>query len=80
MFILLVSMNNCNFLVPQKVKVYMGEGWYYDFHRTHFDAFSPPDFYARVSTLIFPFPSPKFFGVIKLLYCTVLIFTSLNLF
>ncbi|XP_002533650.2 phosphoinositide phospholipase C 2 [Ricinus communis] len=31
-----------------KVKVYMGEGWYYDFDRTHFDAYSPPDFYARV--------------------------------
>ncbi|XP_050387700.1 phosphoinositide phospholipase C 2-like isoform X2 [Argentina anserina] len=31
-----------------KVKVYMGEGWYYDFKHTHFDAYSPPDFYARV--------------------------------
>ncbi|KAJ0101423.1 hypothetical protein Patl1_06615 [Pistacia atlantica] len=31
-----------------KVIVYMGEGWYYDFHHTHFDAYSPPDFYARV--------------------------------
>ncbi|KAJ7963980.1 Phosphoinositide phospholipase C [Quillaja saponaria] len=31
-----------------KVTVYMGEGWYYDFRHTHFDAFSPPDFYARV--------------------------------
>ncbi|KAF2319085.1 hypothetical protein GH714_013176 [Hevea brasiliensis] len=26
----------------------MGEGWRNDFDRTHFDAFSPPDFYARV--------------------------------
>jgi len=26
----------------------MGEGWYYDFKHTHFDQFSPPDFYARV--------------------------------
>lgn len=26
----------------------MGEGWYYDFEHTHFDAYSPPDFYARV--------------------------------
>lgn len=26
----------------------MGEGWYYDFKHTHFDAYSPPDFYARV--------------------------------
>uniref|UniRef100_A0A7N0THH3 Phosphoinositide phospholipase C n=1 Tax=Kalanchoe fedtschenkoi TaxID=63787 RepID=A0A7N0THH3_KALFE len=31
-----------------KVKVYMGEGWYYDFSHTHFDAYSPPDFYARI--------------------------------
>ncbi|KAL8171442.1 hypothetical protein V2J09_023246 [Rumex salicifolius] len=31
-----------------KVTVYMGEGWYYDFSHTHFDAYSPPDFYARV--------------------------------
>ncbi|XP_047316078.1 phosphoinositide phospholipase C 2-like [Impatiens glandulifera] len=31
-----------------KVSVYMGEGWYFDFKHTHFDAYSPPDFYARV--------------------------------
>lgn len=31
-----------------KVKVYMGEGWHADFHRTHFDRFSPPDFFVRV--------------------------------
>ncbi|XP_021295642.1 phosphoinositide phospholipase C 2-like [Herrania umbratica] len=31
-----------------KVTVYMGEGWYHDFHHTHFDAYSPPDFYTRV--------------------------------
>ncbi|XP_028792784.1 phosphoinositide phospholipase C 2 [Neltuma alba] len=31
-----------------KVTVYMGEGWYIDFPHTHFDQFSPPDFYARV--------------------------------
>lgn len=31
-----------------KVTVYMGEGWYYDFRHTHFDTYSPPDFYARV--------------------------------
>lgn len=31
-----------------KVTVYMGEGWYYDFPHTHFDQFSPPDFYVRV--------------------------------
>ncbi|KAJ0553174.1 putative phosphoinositide phospholipase C [Helianthus annuus] len=31
-----------------KVTVFMGEGWYYDFSHTHFDAYSPPDFYTRV--------------------------------
>ncbi|KAK9290571.1 hypothetical protein L1049_008741 [Liquidambar formosana] len=31
-----------------KVKVYMGEGWRKDFQHTHFDFYSPPDFYARV--------------------------------
>ncbi|KAL3837750.1 hypothetical protein ACJIZ3_022341 [Penstemon smallii] len=31
-----------------KVTLYMGEGWYYDFSHTHFDNYSPPDFYAKV--------------------------------
>ncbi|XP_057955148.1 phosphoinositide phospholipase C 2-like isoform X2 [Malania oleifera] len=31
-----------------RVKVYMGEGWHVDFHHTHFDRFSPPDFFVRV--------------------------------
>ncbi|GMH04198.1 hypothetical protein Nepgr_006037 [Nepenthes gracilis] len=31
-----------------KVTLYMGDGWYYDFRHNHFDAFSPPDFYARI--------------------------------
>ncbi|GAV90901.1 C2 domain-containing protein/PI-PLC-Y domain-containing protein, partial [Cephalotus follicularis] len=31
-----------------KVTVFKGEGWYFDFRHTHFDAYSPPDFYARV--------------------------------
>ncbi|KAI4382777.1 hypothetical protein MLD38_008695 [Melastoma candidum] len=31
-----------------KVTVYLGEGWYYDFGDTHFDVYSPPDFYTRV--------------------------------
>ncbi|CAM8973313.1 unnamed protein product [Rhodiola kirilowii] len=31
-----------------KVKVYMGEGWYMDFSHSHFDTYSPPDFYTRV--------------------------------
>jgi hypothetical protein len=28
----------------------MGDGWRLDFSQTHFDAFSPPDFYTKVST------------------------------
>ncbi|XP_015579164.1 phosphoinositide phospholipase C 2 [Ricinus communis] len=31
-----------------KVKVYMGDGWYNDFHEPGFDVFSEPDFYVRV--------------------------------
>ncbi|KAK9126095.1 hypothetical protein Scep_014941 [Stephania cephalantha] len=31
-----------------KVTVYMGDGWRSDFSPTHFDNYSPPDFYARV--------------------------------
>ncbi|XP_020087006.1 phosphoinositide phospholipase C 6-like isoform X1 [Ananas comosus] len=31
-----------------KVKVYLGDGWRMDFSQTHFDAYSPPDFYTRV--------------------------------
>ncbi|GMP89685.1 hypothetical protein CsSME_00041150 [Camellia sinensis var. sinensis] len=31
-----------------QVKVYMGDGWHLDFKQTHFDLYSPPDFYARV--------------------------------
>ncbi|KAK2640998.1 hypothetical protein Ddye_022761 [Dipteronia dyeriana] len=32
-----------------KVKIYLGEGWHYDFSRTHFDQCSPPDFFAKVA-------------------------------
>lgn len=31
-----------------KVKIYMGDGWRMDFKPTHFDVYSPPDFYTRV--------------------------------
>lgn len=31
-----------------KVKVYQGQGWAEKFSKTHFDKFSPPDFYTRV--------------------------------
>ncbi|KAK8675121.1 hypothetical protein V6N13_033191 [Hibiscus sabdariffa] len=31
-----------------KVKIYMGDGWRLDFSHTHFDAYSPPDFYSKI--------------------------------
>ncbi|KAG5238353.1 phosphoinositide phospholipase [Salix suchowensis] len=31
-----------------KVKIYSGEGWHLDFHHTHFDQYSPPDFLVKV--------------------------------
>ncbi|KAI5663460.1 hypothetical protein M9H77_22783 [Catharanthus roseus] len=31
-----------------KVKAYMGEGWSLDFPKTHFDKYSPPDFYVKI--------------------------------
>ncbi|CAL9180361.1 unnamed protein product [Musa hybrid cultivar] len=31
-----------------KVTVYTGDGWRFDYHKSHFDTCSPPDFYARV--------------------------------
>ncbi|KAL1804981.1 hypothetical protein ACET3Z_028049 [Daucus carota] len=31
-----------------KVKVYLGDGWRLDFSHTHFDAYSPPDFYTKI--------------------------------
>ncbi|KAJ7964194.1 Phosphoinositide phospholipase C [Quillaja saponaria] len=31
-----------------KVRVYMGEGWHMEFHETHFDSYSPPDFFTKV--------------------------------
>lgn len=31
-----------------KVKVYMGDGWHLDFKTTHFDIYSPPDFYVKI--------------------------------
>ncbi|RHN57130.1 putative phosphoinositide phospholipase C [Medicago truncatula] len=35
-----------------KVKVYMGNGWNSDFSKTHFDTFSPPDFYTKCLCLL----------------------------
>ncbi|KAH9603850.1 hypothetical protein KSS87_005970 [Heliosperma pusillum] len=34
--------------ITLKVKVYMGDGWHVDFMQTHFDLYSPPDFYVKV--------------------------------
>ncbi|GMI81718.1 phosphatidylinositol-specific phospholipase C4 [Hibiscus trionum] len=31
-----------------RVRVYMGDGWNLDFKKTHFDTYSPPDFYTKV--------------------------------
>nr|CAC13988.1 phosphoinositide-specific phospholipase C [Digitaria sanguinalis] len=40
-----------------KVKVYMGEGWHKDFKQTHFDTYSPPDFYVEVGIAGVPLDS-----------------------
>nr|XP_043631185.1 phosphoinositide phospholipase C 6-like [Erigeron canadensis] len=31
-----------------RVRVYMGDGWRMDFSQTHFDTYSPPDFYTKM--------------------------------
>ncbi|KAK6125973.1 hypothetical protein DH2020_040281 [Rehmannia glutinosa] len=40
-----------------QIKIYMGEGWNLDFHRTHFDLYSPPDFYVKIGIAGVPFDS-----------------------
>ncbi|KAF8394919.1 hypothetical protein HHK36_018858 [Tetracentron sinense] len=30
------------------VRIYMGDGWDLDFKKTHFDSYSPPDFYTKI--------------------------------
>ncbi|KAK7387457.1 hypothetical protein VNO78_28278 [Psophocarpus tetragonolobus] len=42
-----------------KVKVYRGDGWSSDFSATHFDRFSPPDFYTKVCIVGVPADSVK---------------------
>ncbi|XAR71930.1 Phosphoinositide phospholipase C [Bertholletia excelsa] len=42
-----------------KVKVYMGDGWRRDFKQTHFDKYSPPDFYTKVYILGVPTDAAK---------------------
>lgn len=34
-----------------KVRVYMGDGWRMDFSKTHFDSYSPPDFYVKLCVM-----------------------------
>lgn len=42
-----------------KVKVYMGDGWHLEFRGTHFDPFSPPDFFTKVQILGVPADTKK---------------------
>ncbi|CAL5363867.1 unnamed protein product [Camellia sinensis] len=42
-----------------KVRVYMGDGWRLDFSPTHFDAYSPPDFYTKIHILGVPADEAK---------------------
>ncbi|CAA0834407.1 Phosphoinositide phospholipase C 6 [Striga hermonthica] len=42
-----------------KVIVYMGDGWRMDFSHTHFDTFSPPDFYTKIYILGVPADDAK---------------------
>ncbi|XP_021666256.2 phosphoinositide phospholipase C 2 isoform X2 [Hevea brasiliensis] len=49
-----------------QVKVLMGEGWDLDFHRTHFDLYSPPDFFVKLAVAGVPGDKAKRkTGVIK---------------
>ncbi|CAN6995254.1 hypothetical protein IGI04_017784 [Brassica rapa subsp. trilocularis] len=41
------------------VKVYMGDGWRLDFSHTHFDSYSPPDFYTKVYIVGVPVDNAK---------------------
>ncbi|KAJ6908881.1 hypothetical protein NC652_019982 [Populus alba x Populus x berolinensis] len=41
------------------VKVYLGDGWRLDFSHTHFDSYSPPDFYTKVYIVGVPADAAK---------------------
>ncbi|CAM8955363.1 unnamed protein product [Rhodiola kirilowii] len=41
------------------VKIYLGDGWRMDFSQTHFDKYSPPDFYTKVHIVGVPADSVK---------------------
>ncbi|XP_042030964.1 phosphoinositide phospholipase C 6-like [Salvia splendens] len=42
-----------------KVVVYMGDGWRLDFSHTHFDTYSPPDFYTKIYIIGVPLDAAK---------------------
>ncbi|KAM3320400.1 phosphoinositide phospholipase C 6 [Capsicum chacoense] len=42
-----------------RVRVYLGDGWRLDFSHTHFDAFSPPDFYTKLYIIGVPADAAK---------------------
>ncbi|XP_059302386.1 phosphoinositide phospholipase C 6-like [Lycium ferocissimum] len=42
-----------------RVRVYLGDGWRMDFSHTHFDAFSPPDFYTKLYIIGVPVDAAK---------------------
>ncbi|WCJ19864.1 Phosphoinositide phospholipase C 4 [Euphorbia peplus] len=42
-----------------KVKVYLGDGWRLDFSHTHFDSYSPPDFYTKLYIVGVPADAAK---------------------
>ncbi|KAI3994261.1 hypothetical protein MKX01_012518 [Papaver californicum] len=42
-----------------KVRVYMSDGWRLDFKPTHFDTYSPPDFYVKVHIVGVPADAKK---------------------
>lgn len=42
-----------------KVSVYLGDGWRLDFSHTHFDSYSPPDFYTKVQMVGVPADEAK---------------------
>ncbi|XP_019226762.1 PREDICTED: phosphoinositide phospholipase C 6-like isoform X2 [Nicotiana attenuata] len=42
-----------------RVRVYLGDGWRMDFSHTHFDTFSPPDFYTKLYIIGVPADAAK---------------------
>ncbi|CAO2840854.1 unnamed protein product [Amaranthus hypochondriacus] len=42
-----------------KVTIYMGEGWHLEFNQTHFNQYSPPDFFTKLQVLGVPADKKK---------------------